>query len=187
MIAVVDFERVLRTLLAEFERLQIRYATLGGFALGVLGVARATMDMDFLVHRDDLNRLREVLTKLGYQRFAQTENVSHYRHPEAVWGSVDFIHAFRGPSLAVLERAKSYPIFNRTQQIRVIDPEDVIGFKVQAMANNPLRRTKELVDIEALMELHGAQLQWQRIQEYFELFELGKEFTALKERFGHAQ
>ena len=41
----VDFEQVLRTLLTEFERHEIRYAAIGGFAMGVLGAARATMDL----------------------------------------------------------------------------------------------------------------------------------------------
>ena len=49
----MDFERVLKALLADFARFHIRYATIGGFVLGVLGVARTTMDLDVLVHRDD--------------------------------------------------------------------------------------------------------------------------------------
>jgi hypothetical protein len=52
----VDFERVLKALLAEFERHRIRYATIGGFAMGVLGVPRATADLDFLVHRAEAIR-----------------------------------------------------------------------------------------------------------------------------------
>lgn len=50
----VNFERVLEALLAEFDRRRIRYAAIGGFALGVLGYPRTTIDLDFLVHKDDL-------------------------------------------------------------------------------------------------------------------------------------
>jgi hypothetical protein len=182
----VDFERVLKTLLAEFERHRIRYAAIGGFAVGALGVGRATMDLDFLIHRDDLGRLHGMLAGLGYQQRVQTENVSHYVHADAEWGSVDFLHAFRTPSLTMLERATSHAVFG-TQQIRIARPEDVIGLKVQAMANNPLRRARELVDIEALLALHGPRLDWQRIQGYFDLFEMSQEGHQLQERFGHAQ
>ena len=183
----MDFERVLKALLVEFGRHQIRYAMVGGFAMGVLGFKRFTMDVDFLVHRDDLERLHRAMTTLGYRRFATTENVSHYVHPDAAWGGVDFLHAFRAPALAMLERAKGYAIFEGTQHVRVVAPEDAIAFKVQAMANNPKRRTRELADIEALMELYGSQLDWGRIQEYFDLFELGEEGRRLRERFGHAE
>ena len=60
----MDFELVLKRLLAGFNGAQIRYAAIGGFALGVLGVPRQTMDLDFLVHRDaqersDIERLMD--------------------------------------------------------------------------------------------------------------------------------
>ena len=174
-------------LLADFDRGQIRYAAIGGFALSVFGAARATVDLDFLIHREDLDALHRILTSLGYQRLAQTENVSHYVHPDALWGSLDFVHAFRQPSLRMLDRATSYPIFGGTQHLRVAAPEDVIGLKVQAMVNDPSRRGKELVDIQALVERHGPTLDWQRIQEYFDIFEIGEEAGRLRERFGHAE
>lgn len=183
----MDFERVLRTLLGEFERGQVRYATLGGFALGVLGAPRGTMDLDFLIHRDDLEHLHQTMTRLGYQRLAKTENVSHYVHPDATWGGVDFIHAFRPHSLQLLEHATVRRIFHEPLEIRVVDPEGVIGFKVQAMANNSKRRTKELADIETLLELYGTRLDWPRIQGYFDLFELSEEGRNLQERFRHVQ
>jgi hypothetical protein len=61
----VDFELVLKTLISEFSRLKIRSAAIGGFALGVLGAPKQTMDLDFLVHRDDLEKLDQALTALA--------------------------------------------------------------------------------------------------------------------------
>ena len=183
----MDFEAVLKTLLGELERQHIRYGVIGGFALGALGVPRATIDLDFLVHREDLEQLHEVLSRLGYARQVQTENVSHYRHAQDRWGAVDVIHAFRMFAVGMLERTRSYPVLGGTQTIQVLQPEDVIGLKVQALANNPLRRLRETTDIEALMEVHGSRLDWRRIQEYYDIFELGEEAKRLRERFGHAQ
>jgi hypothetical protein len=183
----VDFERVLKALLAEFDRCEIRYAAIGGFALGVLGHARATMDLDFLVNRDDLEKLEQRMTALGYERIMQTENVSHYRHRDKEWGAVDFIHAFRKSSLAMLARAKSYAVFGGKQTIRSVDPEDVIGLKVQALTNDPNRKPQELADIEALMRLYGSKLDWARIQEYYDIFGVGEDARRVRERFGRAE
>ena len=183
----VNFELVLRALIAEFDRLQIRCAAIGGFALGVLGAPRQTMDLDFLVHRDDLTKLDGALTGLGYRRIVRTENVSQYRHDNEVWGSVDFIHAFRKISLAMLQRAKSYPAFGGAQSVKAVEPEDVIGLKVQAMSNDPARKSQELSDIERLAARYGAKLDWDRVQEFYDLFGLGEEAKKLKDRFGHAQ
>jgi Uncharacterised nucleotidyltransferase len=182
----VDFALVMKSLLAEFDRLNIRCAAIGGFALGLLGSPRQTMDLDFLVHRDDLSKLDETLTALGYQRVFHTENVSQYRHDTDAWGSIDVIHAFRQVSLAMLQRAKSYPAFGGTQSVRAVDPEDVIGLKVQAMFNDPTRRSQEVADIERLAMLYGQRLDWDRIEEFYDLFGLGEEAKALKDRFGYA-
>ena len=183
----MDFELVLKTLISEFSRLQIRCAVIGGFALGVLGVPRQTLDLDFLVHRDDLEKLDSALTALGYTRVFQSENASQYRHPDAAWGSVDFIHAFRKISLAMLDRAKDYPALGGKQSLKTAQPEDVIGLKVQAMFNDPERRAQEQNDIERLMAQYGRRLDWDRIEEFYGVFGLADEARKLRERFDVAQ
>lgn len=145
------------------------------------------MDLDFRVHRDDLAKLHGALTDLGYSREFFSENVSQYRHPDAVWGSVDFIHAFRTISLAMLDRAKDHPALGGQQILRTVQPEDVIGLKVQAMYNDPERRAQEQIDIERLMGRFGRQLDWARIQEFYEVFGLSEEAKKLRERFDRAE
>lgn len=183
----MDFERVLKTLLAEFERHQIRYAAIGGFALGMLGAARTTMDLDFLVDADQLETLHAIMGNLGYARMAQTENVTRYSHADAQWGALDFLHAFRRPSREILARAKAYAVFDGRVSIRVAGPEDVIGFKVQAIANNPKRRKQEEADIERLMEVHRDRVDWTRIQAYYDLFDMGQDARELRKRFEHVE
>ena len=183
----MDFEIVLKTLISQFSHLKIRCAVIGGFALGVLGVPRQTMDLDFLVHRDDLEKLDKVMSALGYARVFYSENVSQYRHPDAAWGSVDFIHAFRRISLAMLDRAKDHPALGGRESLRIAQPEDVIGLKVQAMCNDPSRRAQEQSDIERLMARYGQGLDWERIEEFYNVFGLAKEAKSLRERFDHAQ
>lgn len=183
----MDFDLVLKTLISEFSRLEIRCAAIGGFALGVLGAPRQTMDLDFLVHRDDLQKLDRSLTALGYSRVFQSENVSQYRHPDADWGSVDFVHAFRKISLAMLDRAKNYPAFGGNLKLKTAQPEDIIGLKVQAMSNDPERRAQEQSDIERLMGQYANRLDWDRIQEFYDVFGLAEEARTLRERFDHAE
>jgi hypothetical protein len=182
----VDFELVLKRLLADFNRDQIRYAVIGGFALGILGIPRQTIDLDFLVHKDDLTKLDARLASLGYKLVFQTENVSQYRHDDEAWGSLDFIHALRKISLAMLQRANSHPVFAGTQTVKAVEPEDVIGLKVQAMCNDPTRSVQERADIVLFLTHYGKRLDWERIQEYYDLFGLGGEANNLKERFGAA-
>lgn len=178
----MDFERVLDALLDGFERKGIQHALIGGFAMGALGVPRATEDIDFMVHRSDLLKLDELMSGLGYRKFFGTENATQYEHPDAAWGGVDFIHAFREISLGMLGRARMSPIFSGRRSIKVLEPEDVIGLKVQALANNPKRETRELADIEDLLRAHRNQLDWKRLEEYFALFDRSSLLKSLRDR-----
>lgn len=183
----MDFATVLDSLLARFQEERIRYAAIGGIALGALGVPRATMDLDFLVHREDIDRLHSIMGSLGYQRIMHSENVSQYRHGDRAWGGIDFLHAFRKISVDMLSRASSSASREAAGSLRVLQPEDVIGLKVQAMANDPDRREKEMVDIKTLMGRYRQRLDWDRLTEFFDLFGLRREIEGLKGEFGHAQ
>ncbi len=187
MISAMDVESLLEGLLSGMEARHIRYAAIGGFALGVLGVPRMTMDLDFLVHRDDVPALHALFTSIGYHREAQTDNVSQYVHPTAAGGSIDILHAFRAFSVAMLQRAQPHPLIEGRSTIRVVSPEDLIGLKVQAMANNPLRVAQERADIESLARCYNARLDWIRIREFSTLFDMDAEAKRLQEQFGHAQ
>lgn len=182
---MMDFQRVLDELLERFSRENIRWALAGGFAMGALGAPRATADIDFLVHRDDMARVHAMLERLGYRRIHHSENVSQYDHPEGTWGSLDFIHAFRPIALEMLTAAAEIPAFSGRRKLRVLRAEDVIGLKIQALANDPARRTRELADIEALLEANQGKIEWPRVQKYCDLFESGDLYSDLRRRFAH--
>lgn len=134
---------------------------MGGFALGLWGFGRATSDIDFLAHRDDMGEVNEIMVRLGYECLFKSENVSQYLSPLKVFGEIDFIHAFRQPSLEMLERAEMKPIFNGELQIRVLKPDDLIVFKLQAIkkdlktmagcSRNPFMKNGE-ADVDAYIE-----------------------------------
>ena len=86
----------------------------------------------------------------------------------------------------MLERSKKYPVFGGKRTLPTLAPEDVIGLKVQAMANDPARAAKERNDIETLAQHCGAKLDWDRIEEYFLAFDLQDEAKKLRERFSRA-
>ena len=45
--------------------------------MGLWGVARATSDLDFLVDREDLEKVDAVMKKLGYECRFRSENVTN--------------------------------------------------------------------------------------------------------------
>lgn len=183
----MEFEFVLKQLLEGFNRLKIRYAVMGGFSLGVHGYLRATRDLDFLVHRGDLDNLHNIMTSLNYSRFHHNENVSQYQGENIVWGNVDFLHAFRPLALRMLADAVERPAFSGQAKLQVLRPEDIAGLKIQALANRPDREYKEIADIEALLRAQKGAVDWNRLEEYYNLFGLQEKFKALRERLEHAE
>lgn len=81
----MDFKTVLRLILTGFHKENVRYGLIGGFALGALGISRATVDLDFLVHHDDLSKVDKIMKDNGYECVFKTENVSQYISNKAIF------------------------------------------------------------------------------------------------------
>lgn len=182
---MTNLETLLGRLLREFEIRKTRYALIGGFALGAHGAPRATRDLDFLVHNEDMPGVHEFLTGAGYRRIHHSENVSQY-DMGGPWGAIDFIHAFRPLALDMIAHAVSKDSSLVGLPVKVVRPEDLIGLKVQSMANNPARRHKELADIESLLEMRK-DVDWARIREFFVLFGQVESYSELEARFKHGR
>ncbi len=177
----MDFKTALENLLRQFEESKVRYALMGGFAMGIWGVPRATVDLDFLVHRDDLDKVHRIMTAMGYELDHHSENVSQYISPLKKFGGIDFIHAFRDVSLETLQRAVFKDIYNGAMKVKTLIPEDIIGFKLQAIYNNPSREKFDTTDIETLISLYHKNLDRELLKKYFDLFEMENLYKQLVE------
>ncbi len=175
----MDFKTVMTALLSRLEKHDVRYALMGGFALGLWGVGRATVDLDFLIDRADLAKVDASMMDMGYECKFRSDNVSQYVSPLKIYGEIDFLHAFRQASVEMLQRAREMKIFSGELNIRVLIPEDIIGLKLQAIKNDLRRREQDMEDIKALVIARQGKLNWQLIEEYTEILDaadLLKEF-----------
>lgn len=179
----MDFRHVTSSLIKLFELEHVSYALIGGFAVSLWGYQRSTVDMDFLVNRNDMEKVRMIVENLGYRCIHASENVTQFTSGDKRLGTLDFLHAFRPAALLMLDCAEQKTIFDGEATIPVIQPEDLIGLKVQAIKNDQSRTPLDMADIEALMNIFGAKLDWMRIQGYFELFEMQEICAELRRRY----
>ena len=182
----MDFERVLRDLVSDFNEREVPYAMTGGSALGALGISRATMDVDFLVARDALPQVDDIMQRRGYRLRFRSENVSHFVADSLRLGQVDFLHAFREISTSMLERAPEVSLFGGSLRLRTLRPEDLVGLKVQALANDPRRERQDLADIDRLAERFSAEMDWEGVREYFALFDRLELYDEIRDAHGPA-
>jgi len=167
----MDFKPVIKKLIARFNEKNVRYGLMGGFALGLWGVSRSTADLDFLVDRNDMATVDSIMKDLGYKCRFKSENVSQYVSDLRMFGEIDFLHAFREASREMLDRAIIKEVFSGDAEIRVLQPEDLIGLKMQAIKNDAARKENDLSDIKALIAVRGEQLDWALITKYAEILQ----------------
>lgn len=173
--AEMDLRSVLPEIHAALEEAGIAHALIGGLALAVHGAARATSDLDLLAdgaRADDVDR---ILRARGYECLRRTENVANYVSASPERGRVDFLFAQRAYGRAMLARAAVHSVLGA--QLRVADAADLIGLKVQSTSNDPTRRYLDLADIDRL--LRHAEVDLERVREYFRLFDREQELDAL--------
>ena len=175
----MDFAGAFQAVLSRFQEESIEVALIGGLALGASGVARATLDMDLLIPKEEASHVRTIMRSLGYTLLHESAEVANYIHSEAAGGRVDFLYAHRPYARAMLSRAREMSIGGGQHRVKVLRVEDQIGLKVQSSSNDPTRYHQDMADIEALLRAHRDGVDRGLLKEYFELFERGKEFERL--------
>ncbi|KRE86814.1 hypothetical protein ASG75_01150 [Rhodanobacter sp. Soil772] len=140
-------------------------ALIGGLALAAHQVVRATRDVDFLADADDADRLHEILLALGYRCVHRSEDAANYLREDE---GLDLLYAHRPTARRLLADAEERS--TAMGSLRVISAEGLIGFKLQALVNNP-SRTRDLDDIRGLLRAQRGRLNMQEVQGYFALFD----------------
>lgn len=155
----------LKQAVAAFAGCRTPPALIGGLALAAHSVVRATQDIDFLVDADDAQFVHDVLIALGYQCVHRSEDAGNYVRGDQ---GLDLLYAHRPLARRLLAGADDRA--TTMGQVHVVSAEGLIGFKLQALVNDPLRR-RDLEDIRALLRAQRDRLNMQELREYFALFD----------------
>jgi hypothetical protein len=177
----MDLRAVLLRLARSLDEARIRFALIGGLALSAHGAARATVDLDFLAEGERDADVHRILLADGYECLYRSENVANYASSDPERGRVDFLFARRSYGQAMLARAAGHSVLGAT--LRVVDPADLVGLKVQASSNDPTRRHRDLADVQSLLR-SVPDLDRARVREYFRLFDREKELEAMLSELG---
>ena len=143
----------------------VQFALIGGLALASHRVVRATQDVDLLVDAERAAEIDAELVKLGYRCLHRSADAGNYARGDE---RVDLLYASRPIARRLLVNAVASQ--SSLGAVRVVTAEGLIGFKLQALTNDP-RRTQDLEDIRALLRVNRAALDMAEVREYFRLFE----------------
>ena len=146
---------------ALLESIGVDHALIGGFALAVHGINRATGDIDLLVDENDKAKLLSGLSQKGYVLRHETPEVLHLEGPVRL----DILLARRPISRGMLLRAKPAPLL----LVKCLEAEDIIGLKIQAYCNDRRRELQDQADIQFLMRQYPG-LDLDRVKAYADAF-----------------
>lgn len=141
------------------------FALIGGLALASHKVVRATQDIDFLVEADRADDIEAALLALGYARLHRSTDVANYTRGDE---RLDVLYASRPIARRLLHSAQDAG--RAFAGLRVVSAEGIIGFKLQALVNDPTR-LQDLADIRALLRANRASLDMHELREYFQIFD----------------
>ncbi len=136
------------------------YALIGGLALALHKVIRATQDVDLLVDATDGDKIDAALKEHGYRCVHRSADAANYLRDDE---RIDLLYASRPIARELLTAAAVLP--TAFGDLRVVGAEGLIGFKLQGWVNDP-RRTQDLEDIRALLRTHPDTLDMNRVREY---------------------
>lgn len=167
---MINLRKTLIDAHALLEKEGILHALIGGFALAVYGIHRATVDIDFLADGEKKELIKTAFLNNGYQIKFESPEVLQFIGP----GFIDILLANRPLSKEMIKQAQANPQLG----VHILRPEDIIGLKIQAYKNDLTREHQDKADIQALLQLKN--LDMNLIRKYADLFGEWAEIESLR-------
>jgi len=165
MVAASRLGRQIAEVTGALSAIGARFALIGGLALASHKVVRATQDVDLLTDAEKADEIEAELVRLGYRCLYRSADAGNYVRGDE---RVDLLYASRSIARRLL--ADALELKSEIGALRVVSAEGLIGFKLQALVNDP-RRTQDLEDIRALLRANHQTLDMKAVREYFRLFD----------------
>jgi hypothetical protein len=167
----MDLRKTLETACLLLSGAQIKFALIGGFALGAHGIHRATKDIDLLVDGSQKELAKKIFLKEGFKIIFESNEVLQM----VGIGYVDIVFANRPLSLEMLLEAQNGAI--KFFSAPVVTCEALIGLKIQAYKNDPSRELKDKADILDLLK--APDINRSQVKKYADLFDAWSEINDL--------
>jgi hypothetical protein len=130
---------------------------IGGFAVNYHGYTRNTLDVDFMIITEQLDAVRQIMTRAGFTNISIENNVAFFNAPGSSL-RVDFLRVDVDTMRKLGANAIRASVHG--YEIRVPALKDLIAMKIFALSQDVARRMgKDLPDIAYLSVLHNLDLE----------------------------
>lgn len=141
----------------------IRCILIGGFAVNYYKVTRQTADVDFLITKDDFNKISGLLEDVGYKRDIVHDVFTRFGSTNFLM-DIDFMFVDKETFDKIAVGGQEVIIAG--QKFRVPSLNNLIALKLHSIRYNPkLREYKDLPDIINLIKVNKVNFKNQKFQE----------------------
>lgn len=157
----MEFDEVLRTWKAFFEREQIQYALIGGLAMAAWGSGRTTRDVDFVV---EISAQLRVISFAESQRFTTLHASDAYSNHVRGSDQLDFMYVQRETAQQIFAAAEERTFIGDIP-LNVARPEHLAAMKAVAIKSAPRRAFRDISDVIFLLRLPAVDRDF--VRDYF--------------------
>jgi predicted nucleotidyltransferase len=146
----------------------IKFLLIGGYAVNYYGYTRNTLDVDFMIAAEDVDKSRKLLKEAGFSNVSDGENVLMFSRPDSSL-RIDFLKTDSDTLNKLLRNAQSVQLFGVTIEIPAL--LDLLAMKFFALGQaSHVREDKDVPDIAWLSILN-------KLDTTQDLFPLAKRFS----------
>jgi len=126
---------------------------IGGFAVNHYGVSRQTADVDYLITKEDFDKILPHLEKTGYQQLSSQDNFAQLKSSHLPLMDIDFMFVEKETFGKVLKEAQQLTIVS--QKFKVPSLNHLIALKLHAIKHNSkIRLIRDFPDIINLIRIN---------------------------------
>ncbi|MFZ5799903.1 MAG: nucleotidyl transferase AbiEii/AbiGii toxin family protein [Candidatus Omnitrophota bacterium] len=137
---------------------------IGGFAVNCYKVTRQTVDLDFLITKDDFDKIRPALEKAGYKQITREKNFAQLKSSRLSLLDVDFMFVEGETFAKIIGEGREVKIAG--QKFIVPSLEHLLALKLHSIKFNPkLRLMRDLPDIVNLIRINKVNVNSEKFKE----------------------
>lgn len=137
---------------------------IGGFAVNHYKVARQTADVDFLITKEDFDRILVSLEKAGYKKDLTQENFIQLKSSHLSLMDIDFMFVDQETLTKIAKEGETLKIAG--QEFIVPSLYHLIALKLHSIKYNPkIRLNKDFPDIINLIRINEVNIQDKKFKE----------------------
>ncbi|MFH1478507.1 MAG: nucleotidyl transferase AbiEii/AbiGii toxin family protein [Candidatus Omnitrophota bacterium] len=136
-----------------FSKSKVNCVLIGGFAVNYYKVSRQTADIDFLITKEDFEKISDILIKKGFKKDYEHEVFTRLLGDEPYLMDTDFMFVDKDTLDKIIKDGKKISIAK--QKFIVPSLSHLIALKLHAIKYNPsIREYRDMPDIIQLINVN---------------------------------